>query len=154
MVPAVVIDAGAPSALDVVRALGFRRVPVIGIFCDPSGKAFYGRITRASRYLRSSVTVREGEGLVATLQRLGSQLPMGAVLITLGDTEMLAVSREREELAPFFRLCMPPPEMIEALLDKSCFAELANEYGIPVPRTFPVSDESTLQVALVCTRFP
>lgn len=154
MVPAVVIDAGAPSALDVVRALGFRGVPVTGVFCDPSNRAFYARITRASRYLRTSVTVRDGEGLVATLLRLGSELPVGTVLITLGDTEMLAVSRAREELAPFFRLCMPPREMIEALLDKSRFAELANEHGIPVPRTFPVSDESTLQVAVEYTRFP
>ena len=66
----------------------------------------------------------------------------------------LAVSRGRTALEPYFQFLMPPPDMIEALVDKGRFADLARERTIPVPRTLDSSNLRGAEDVLAELRLP
>lgn len=50
-----------------------------------------------------------------------------------GDQELLAISRHRERLRPAFGFVLPPPDVVEDLVDKARFQELARRLELPVP---------------------
>jgi D-aspartate ligase len=152
LIPAVLVDARAPVALDVVRTLGRRGVPVIGVFGGGVPSGLYEPMVRASRYLREAVSA--GDDCMGALQQLGRRLPQRAVLIPLGDASMLAISRQRAALEPYYLLRMPSQKMIETLLDKNHFASFAAGLGLLVPATLPVASEAALDQAAQVMRFP
>jgi len=76
---------------------------------------------------------------IGDLERIGNMFLERPVLYYGDDALLLLVSRQRAELARY-RLLLPPPDLVEALVDKSRFAELANELGLPVPRTLRSTD--------------
>jgi D-aspartate ligase len=63
------------------------------------------------------------------------------------------VSRQREQLCEGFRLAIADPELVEELVDKARFDELARRLELPVPRAIYV-DASAGSAADVELRFP
>jgi D-aspartate ligase len=116
--------------VDLVRALG-----LAGIRC-----AFFGEHDDAARYSRHVRTVlpwlehahREDE-LVTALLRFGRSQPEPPVLYPQTDPALLLVSRHRERLGEAFRFVLADAELVDQLVDKSRFQELAERHGLPVP---------------------
>ncbi len=50
------------------------------------------------------------------------------------DDDLLLISRRREELSPALRFVVPDAGLVEKLVDKAAFQELATEAELPVPR--------------------
>jgi predicted ATP-grasp superfamily ATP-dependent carboligase len=127
---------GMPLALvmgdvDLVRALG-----VAGIPC-----AFFGRPdepARFSRHVGASLAWidqwERQEELVAALLDFARSKPEPPVLFPQTDATLLLASRYRERLAEGFRSMLADRELIEQLVDKSRFQELAARHALPVPR--------------------
>jgi len=57
------------------------------------------------------------------------------VLFYQGDHDLLALSRRRDVIAPFARVLLPPPDLVEACVDKARFHALAERHALPVPTT-------------------
>jgi predicted ATP-grasp superfamily ATP-dependent carboligase len=139
--------------ISLVRALGIRGLPVAVVTEDSTAKC-----TR-SRYCRTVVTtpswMTEPDRAIAALIAWGRAQPAPPVLFYQGDHDLIAVSRARERLAPHFRFVLPDKELVEDLVDKRRFAELAGRRGLPVPDTMTIPEGSTVaDVLRRWDRFP
>jgi D-aspartate ligase len=70
---------------------------------------------------------------VATVASLSESLGDRPVLFYEADGDLLAISRGRDRLAAACRFLLPPAGLIEDLLDKARFQELARRLELPVP---------------------
>ncbi|HEX6267627.1 MAG TPA: ATP-grasp domain-containing protein [Burkholderiales bacterium] len=130
MIPVVLL-----GGLNIVRALGLAKVPVIIASSQRHTPAM------ASRYCAGTLElppITEREALAETLARAGRRLAAqhGAPLPLFYDNDdrLALVQDHRAELAPHFALLLNEPALGEALLDKSLFQPLAERLGLPVPR--------------------
>jgi len=76
----------------------------------------------------------ENEKLVESLVRFGVQLQR-PVLFYTSDSELLYVTRFRENLLRGFHFVIADPTLVEDLVDKSRFLTLAKRLDLPVPQT-------------------
>jgi predicted ATP-grasp superfamily ATP-dependent carboligase len=67
---------------------------------------------------------------------------------------VIAVSRAREKLIPWFHLLLPEPDVLEMLVDKARFATWAERQGLPVPRTRRLTTGDDVTAAAPALRFP
>jgi D-aspartate ligase len=132
-----------PSAVvmgdvDLVRALGLAGVS--SVYVGPPDAS-----ARFSRHVASTVQWTdhwsEQERLVAALLALAHSEPDPLVLYPQTDATLLLASRHREELAAAFRFVLADAQLIEQLVDKARFQELAERNGLPVPPAIRVRAE-------------
>jgi predicted ATP-grasp superfamily ATP-dependent carboligase len=118
------------GTIDLVRPLG-----LAGIRCAVAAPP--ESIARRSRFATATIEWAdpwaEPERLLANLVAFGAVQPERPVLFYEGDWDLLLVSRHRDVLSRHFRFVVPEPELVEDLLDKSRFSELARRHGLPVP---------------------
>ncbi|WP_147263062.1 ATP-grasp domain-containing protein [Geodermatophilus sp. TF02-6] len=77
----------------------------------------------------------------------GDEAP--AALFYQGDDDLLLVSRRREELSAGLRFVVPDADLVEKVVDKAAFQELAADMDLPVPRGQVLDlDRSTLDERL------
>ena len=150
----------SPSALAVLatdmnllRCFSGTSIATIVTSSDPSNVLVRSRHCR--RYALTADAASLPERFIEDLVSLGRDHGERPVLYYSGDAALLAISRHRDTLAPFFRFLMPPNELVEDLVDKTRFARLATDLGIPVPLTVTGSDltsaeEVLAQVSLPC----
>lgn len=96
-------------------------------------------VLRHSRHYRGGASVADPvtdpARFIADLCEAGARFTHRPLLFTTNDGILLLISRHREMLQKWFLFSMPPHEMVESLVDKSGFALLARERGLPVPET-------------------
>lgn len=140
MLPAIVLSTGT-AALGVIRSLGRRGVPVIGLYQDESEGG------RASRYVQEAILSphpdREEPALVELLVRLAPRFG-GGVLMPCSDGYLGAIARHKAELSKHYRVACPEAETAQAVLEKILTHEAAVRAGVPSPRTLLI--ESGTQV--------
>lgn len=127
--------AGRPPAVvlggvDLVRALGLGGVESVVV-------APHGTPQRYSRFTRATLDVEhlgeQPERLVDALVRYGLEQPQPPPLFYDTDGALLLVSRHRDRLRTAFRFVVAEPGLVEDLVDKSRFQELARRLHLPVP---------------------
>jgi len=133
--PAVIV-----GALNLVRALGFGEFPVIIATSMANETAF------SSKYLDRSYEIPGPTNtpyeFIQSLQAIGNELtPVRPVLFYNGDADLLAISRNRDVLSNYYRFNMPPPDVVESLVDKSLFFNYMEKYDLPTPKTVLIGNE-------------
>ena len=73
------------------------------------------------------------DALAAALLEHSSARPGPAVLFYEEDEDLLFVSRRRQQLSPELRFVVPDAVLVERLVDKAAFQQLAVDLGLPVP---------------------
>jgi predicted ATP-grasp superfamily ATP-dependent carboligase len=120
------------GSMDLIRPLG-----LAGIAC--AAVAPPGSPPTHSRFVRAVIPWTdfwEGtESLVEALVRFGAAQSEPPVLFYEEDSQLLLVSRHRDRLATAFRFAVADAELVESLVDKGRFLELAERHGLPVPAT-------------------
>ena len=81
--------------------------------------------------------------LMQRLLELASHEPEPPVLFYENDWDLLLLSRSRDRLRPHVRLVLPDADLVEALLDKARFQELAERLQLPVPPSRRMTPGST-----------
>ncbi|WP_157936938.1 PIG-L family deacetylase [Geodermatophilus chilensis] len=114
--------------LDVAIPLHAVRAPVTVV----------GRPTRPdrwSRYVSGWVDDPrpDEDALVAALLARARSSEEPTVLFYQSDDDLLLISRRRDELSPALRFVVPEADLVERLVDKAAFQELALRTGLPVP---------------------
>ena len=141
MIGAVVVG-GDYQGLGVVRSLGRRKVPVCVIDDERS-------IARLSRYATHAITVkslRDQGQTVDTVLDIGRRLGLqGWVLYPTRDETVAAFARYRSMLTKCYRVPTPEWETMQWLWDKRNTYRLANELGIPTPRTWYLQGAGDLE---------
>lgn len=129
--PALVLSANIP-ALGVIRGLAEGHVPVFLFRYRDDDMA------QASRHVRQSFQTRDPladeRGFVEDLLGRGRRFH-GALLMPSSDETLAATSRFKSELEDHYVVGCPAPETAQVCLDKALTARLADEAGLPAPRT-------------------
>jgi predicted ATP-grasp superfamily ATP-dependent carboligase len=130
-----VVVGGDFQGLGIARSLGRRGVPVCVVDDE-------GSIARFSRYVRTSVRLPGLRGeeetvgaLVETAGRLGLS---GWVLYPTREETVAAIARNRDRLTRVFRVPTPGWETVRFAWDKRNTYRLAEQLGVPAPRTWIV----------------
>jgi D-aspartate ligase len=136
--PVAVVASAGNQALAVVRGLGEQGVPVVVLHWDDNALA------KDSRYVVESVKVPrpelDGEAFVDRLLALGERYA-GGVLIPTTDGAVKDVARHKPALERHYRVDAPSWEVAQRYIDKRYTYEIAEQLGVPIPRTLiPTSD--------------
>jgi predicted ATP-grasp superfamily ATP-dependent carboligase len=143
------------GAIDLLRALKLAGIPSV-VVAGREDPARYSRAAVAT--LDPPGPSRGSDAKVETLLALASQQREPPVLFYDNDGDLLLVSRHRDRLAEGFRFVVPARALVEDLVDKSAFQEIAERLGLPVPRAVQCSsrelgDEPGLRYPLVVKPF-
>jgi predicted ATP-grasp superfamily ATP-dependent carboligase len=140
--PGAVVIGGDFHGLGIVRSLGRRGIRVCIIDDERS-------ISKFSRYATHAVHVadlRDEGRTVDVIEDTGRRLGLdGWVLFATRDQTVAAIARHHDRLAKSFRLVTPPWSAIQYAWDKRNTYRLAEELGIPTPRTWYPEDEAGLE---------
>jgi D-aspartate ligase len=132
MVPAVLL-----GDLNMLRCFAQSGVPLVVASSDPREPVL------RSRHARHRVLIapfEETERVLRDLETIGRAYPGRPSLFYGTDLQLVTIARHRDRLEKYFRLRLPPTELIERLADKSRFGELAREVELPVPPTLSSSE--------------
>lgn len=139
------------SALAVTRSLGRRNIPVT--VADGCQRSMAG----ASRYCRTSIRVplpvREGEAFVAKILEEVCRA-RHRVVIPTDDVALSLLAAARPRFEGLASLPFPDLEAIHLAHDKGALMSLAEEKGIPVPKTAVVRDPADLTGVVRQVGFP
>jgi D-aspartate ligase len=116
--------------IDLVTALGRAGIPC-AVAAVPGDPATYSRHVK-DRLEWFDPWDRPHDMSDALMRWARAQANM-PVLFYNGDHDLLLVSRERDRLDDLFRFIVPDADLVENLVDKMRFAELARSNDLPVP---------------------
>ncbi len=138
------------SGLGIVRQLSGSGVRVVGLSAHPR---IFGNFTRLCEVRFAPNSQGEPEQLADFLLRAVSDL-RGAIIFPTRDADVLFLDRFRSELEPYYRLAIPPRQVLFRVMDKAALADVASAAGIPAPRTTVVSNGAQLHRAAETVGFP
>jgi D-aspartate ligase len=146
---AIVIGLDSMQGLQVSRILAQRGVPVIGITSNL--KSHTSRTRACEKVLCADTGTEE---LTATLVSLGPNLRQKAVLFPCHDKSVLMISRNRQKLEPWYHIVLPPPDIVEMMVDKIRFYSYAQDQGFPIPDTYFLNSRVDAEAAAQRLTFP
>jgi len=147
--PTAVVTELALGSLSIIRSLGKRGVPVIGIDHNTTNFGVY------SKYCRPVFCENvNSDPLVQTLLDLAKTLDQKAVILCNTDQSALVVSRYREELQDYYTFVLPSHEVLETLINKKMFHEFAVKHKLPVPHTIFTHSKEEAEAAADVIPFP
>jgi len=126
MIPVVLL-----GGLEVVRALGLARIPVVIASSERRTPSM------ASRYCAGVIElppISDREAVLETLVRAAKRLGGRPPLFYDNDDRLALVQDYRAALEPHFSLLLNEPELADALIHKERFQALGERLGLPVPR--------------------
>ncbi len=142
---AAVFCAESYNALAVTRSLGRRGIRVISLGEESES------ITFESRYAAERVVypdpVTDEAGFLRVMTALGQrQQAAGRRVVTFPTSDRLVklFSTHRAHLSQFFHLGLPDRSAVEASLDKLAQYRVAEQIGVPYPRTYSNGDHARL----------
>lgn len=146
--PCAVVVGGELNGLGVVRSLARGRVPMIVVDTTYRHAAMWSRFSR-----HMIVDQLYGRKLVDSLLALQRGLSHRPALLLTDEMAVHTVSMHREELKLAYSFQLPSRDMVTILDNKARFHELAEQHGLPVPRSIVISCVSDLAKLHDC-RFP
>lgn len=136
-----VVVGGDYQGLGIARSLGVRGIPVYIVddqYC----------ISRFSKYAKHVIKVDnllDERKTVDTILEIGRRFDLQDwVLFPTRDETVAAFSRNRDQLEKFFRITTGAWNSVEWAWNKTKTYELAQNLGIPIPRTFNVKSSEEL----------
>jgi D-aspartate ligase len=136
--------------MDLVRPLGLSDIPC-DVVTHRGDAAAYSRFTR--EVIERADPVTEADVLLERLLSYARRQSEPPVLYYGQDTDLLFVSRHRENLRRVFRFVIADPTLVEDLVDKARFRKLAQRLDLPVPTGVCV-DASAVSPLDLPLRFP
>jgi D-aspartate ligase len=136
LLPAVVLSCqGAPEAdLNLVRALGEQGVPVIVVAEEAQPPSRHSRYCVAFHHLPDFT--RDPARLLVLLRGLQAEHQALLPVFPSADPDLAALLALELPLATVCRSVTALPDVARLLMDKRAFGVVAEQLGLPVPRTF------------------
>lgn len=144
------LNACVCGEIGLVQSLGIAGIPIFVV------SEFDDNVARYSRFVRHSISVPSYgvEQFIVKLLQLGKKFAQKPILLTDNDQAVLAISRHRELLQGVYRFLIPDREIIESILDKKKFYDVAQDYDLPVPATCTIHSLDELEHKISKLRFP
>lgn len=129
--------------LGVIRGLGRYEIPVILLDVDN------GSMVRYSKYITKKVNCSDPNKsetqFLNFLLDIGKRMGEKCMIIPTGDTEIMVLSKHKEELESFYYLPISSFEVTEKLVDKKKFYKLLDLMSVPHPNTYFPNDISDVK---------
>lgn len=141
---ALVTDAGRGSAIAVIRSLGRAGWDVVAADSDAFSPGFHSRYARwRLRYPPPA------EDSLATARAILQEVRRRSidVLIPVTDDVIVPISAMRETFRRATHVAMPEPEALATVSSKMATLQLAEQLGVPVPRSQLVTGVEQARVA-------
>jgi D-aspartate ligase len=151
MTPTAVVINVFYTGLGIVRSLGERGIPVIGLSAQ---RGIYGNFTRYGKIRTAPDSRKDPAALLEYLVRLGKELGAGSVIFPTRDDDVIFLDRYREELSPWFHLVLPPREAVRICLDKWETFVAAGLARVATPRCWRIESADDLERAAGEVTFP
>ncbi|HLB01409.1 MAG TPA: hypothetical protein VJO14_08485, partial [Bacteroidota bacterium] len=144
-VPALVI-----GGIGIVRSLGEEGIPVY------AGSDIRDNHILYSRYVSRKVFFPDLHGREFIDQLIALSKKEGRKLMFFSDDDraILTFSQHQEELRPHYYFTIPPAEMVDAILDKRKFADMARELDLSVPWSLSPKTVAELEALLPQVTYP
>ncbi len=138
--PALVVG-NSVNALGVVRSLGQEKIPVIWVTSNPRS------VGLVSRFAKTIIIFPDVyyEGFIPSLKMLGNFFLTKPVLFLTHDFQVKLVSLHDNGLSKFYRFTFPPRTIVDNLLSKENFSQIANQENLLIPSTHFIRDFSALE---------
>lgn len=127
-----VTDSERGSAITIIRSLGRSGYRVIAADSTAMSAGFWSRYTHASWVYPNPG--KDPEGFVSSLSHAVRQYQID-LLIPVTDAAILPLSRERDHFQGLAKLAIPEPAALEMVTNKQKTIALAEQVGVPTPRT-------------------
>ncbi len=139
--PLAVVAGTSINALGVVRSLGGAGIPAVWLTSNP-----YSFVNR-SRFASCVIACRDViyEGLLPALMTLGRACTVRPVLFLTNDFQVKQVSDARDELGHYYSFALPEKPLVDAMLSKTGFWNLAEQHGLGVPETHILKGTAELE---------
>lgn len=132
------------NGLGVVRSLGRRGIPVIGL--DPNPRQI-GLFSRYSKGITCPEPKNE-KGYINFLLDIGERMDSKGVIFPGPDAHTISILKHRVELEKYYIFPMAKLDVIEKLMNKRKFYETLETLGMPYPRTyFPIDISEVKQIS-------
>lgn len=144
-------------ALPIIRLLATKNIQVSGLFGKGPVYHFYSNIIRHSKYLKEKIYFNDSayeSGLIEALVEFGKEQKEKPVIFLASDQDMIITSRYREILKDYFLFTMPSHNMLETLLNKEKFIDLAYEKNLPIPKSKKILSGKEIEEATEDFEFP
>ena len=139
--PGAVVIGGDYQGLGIVRSLGRRGIPL----CVIDDERSIARFSRYTTYSVSCPDLRDDQRTIAAIRGAATRFGLdGWVLYPTREETVAAISKSRPNLAAQFRVPTPAWDIVRRAWDKRETYALAEELGIPAPRTWYPTDLSGL----------
>lgn len=147
----ILIGGHARTVLAVSHSLARHDIPVVHVLVDSESGRIPPRAVAEQLCLPDAFV--PPDRLLAALEQLALRWP-GALVLPLCDNAIAALAAGHERLERCLLLLTPPAAAARTILDKRLTGRLATQLGIPVPRSFEVSDSTALDVLAPSLPFP
>lgn len=130
------------NGLGVVRSLGRRGIPIIGLDPNPI------QIGLFSRYCKGIVCpdpTKQEEEYVNLLLTLGEMMNTKGVIIQSEEADILTILKYKNRLSKYYRIPIADFDIIEKLADKGKFYKMLEKLGMAHPKTYFPSDISEVK---------
>ncbi len=135
--------------LQAARIFAQRKVSVIGVARVPE---HFACKTNACEKILFADTY--SDSLVDSLVALGKTLDQKAVLVPCRDPSVFVISQWRKELEPYYHFLLPGHEVLETLIDKVGFSNLASSEGFNIPKTLVLKNSEDAEHAAAELNYP
>lgn len=144
-VPALIV--GEKGLLTSIAATG---IPVI------LGHELKNSPVLRSKYARFKVPFSSYDSpeFINELCRLGEVIGRKMVILSDDDRALLNISKNRQELKPYYLFLYPENNTVEKLLDKQSFSELAADNELPYPKSYEVNSKIDLSITTSKITYP
>ena len=137
--PAVIVGM-EENGLGVARSLAKENIPIIGLATptwNPCCQTKMAQIVHCREWNHESV--------VTELIKIGQKLNSKASLLITKDEPVLWISKDRDKLSEYFDIALPEDKVVNLLMDKQKFKEMAVAEKWPYPKTWNVNNLNELQ---------
>jgi predicted ATP-grasp superfamily ATP-dependent carboligase len=139
------------TGLSVIRLLGRKGIPVIGLDSKKNRAGFHSRYCSAIK----CPDPRQNENeFIEFLIHIGEKLDKKGVLIPTTDIYLLAVLKYRKKLEEFYHFTMAEKESSEILINKKMFYKKLEELKIDHQKVFFPKDLKDLEIICEKISFP
>lgn len=151
-VPRLVIVLGmSETGLGAMRLLGARGVRCWGVDVALDLPGFRSRHCRRRIHVPTGLTASELTSILRCAVHGTSERP---VLLPTADGFVKLLSDARDALRDRFHVALPPADLVDDLLDKQRFSDLAARAGLRTPRSVSVDGLDAVPAAAAAVGFP
>ena len=146
-----VTDAARGSAVAVIRSLGRRGWHVVAADSEAGSPGFRSRYAAAR--VRYPDPRRHSDAMVARLRDVVARHRINLVVPVTEDVAV-PLARARERIEPVALLALPPTDAFDLARDKARTLRLAEELGIPIPRSRRIGPDERAEALDVVSSWP